>query len=165
LDGLAVKRRPRFGLVGVLLVALAACGCGEQAAVSAAPMPPESARRAVAGQFATALLTADGPRARALLVDPDEDALVFLVRRAVAHWRQRHVSIRLPARRVGTRWMVRYAGKRTFRDGRFEIERGELVVLVGRSTTGRPRVRFFAFAQVDRRFSTHQDAELLPSKR
>jgi hypothetical protein len=162
-DAPGLKRCLTCGAIGLLLAAVGS-GCGGRATVPVEG-PSESAQRAVAGRFATALLRADLPRARALLVHPDEEALVFLVRRAVAHWTHRRATIHLPARRAGRRWTVRYDGRRAFRDGRFETERGAVVVLVGRSRTGRARVRFFAFTQVERRFSTHQDAELLPSKR
>jgi len=166
-DTPALIRYLTCGAVGVLLAA-AAAGCGgstTRPTPVTVPAPSEQARRDVAGRFAVAVLRAEADRARALLVRPDEEALVFLVRRAVAHWRRRKATIHLPASRTGSRWAVRYSGKRTFRDGRFEIERGALVVLIGRSRTGRARVRFFAFTRVERRFSTHQDAELLPSKR
>ena len=85
--------------------------------------------------------------ARALLLRRDEPALVYLVRRATARWRLRHASLALPARRRGDRWHLAYKGRRTYRDGRFETETGDLVVLVAPSTAG-ARVRFFAFADV-----------------
>jgi hypothetical protein len=70
----------------------------------------------------------------------------------------------LPARRTGEHWTFSYAGKRTHRDGRFETERGDLVVDVAPSAAG-AGVRYFGFRNVRIRFSTHHDALLLPSNR
>jgi hypothetical protein len=143
----------------VLVAALSACGGKDT------PTPPsETAQRTLAERFAAAVLHGDETAARALLVRRDEPALVFLVRRTTARWRTHQASIDLPARRHGYRWEVRYSGKRTYPDGRFERETGDLVVLVSPSTAG-ARVRFFGFANVRTRFSTHHDAQLLPSKR
>jgi hypothetical protein len=135
-------------LIGCLLVAFAVSGCGGGTTTKT---PPEAAQRDVAG-------------ARALLVGGDDGALVFLVQRAATPWRAQHASIRLPARRTGSRWTFSYAGTRTQRDGRFEAERGDLVVFVAPSAAG-AGVRFFGFEHVRTVFSTHHDAQLLPSKR
>ena len=143
----------------VLVAALSACG-GEDMPT----LPSEAAQRTLAERFGAAVLRGDAVGARALLLRRDEPALVFLVRTATARWRRQRVSIDLPARRRGDRWELTYAGRRTYRDGRFETETGDLVVLVAPSEAG-ARVRFFGFANVRTRFSTHHDAELLPSKR
>jgi hypothetical protein len=95
-----------------------------------------------------------------LLARRDEPALVSRLRRAAAPWKAQHPSVQRARRRAGDRWTFSYAGTRTHTDGRFETERGDLVVVV--ESAG---VRFFAFEHVRTRFSTHQDAELLPSKR
>jgi hypothetical protein len=147
--------------IGCLLVALALSACGGKTRVEA---PSTVIQRDVAGRFAAALLRGDAAGARALLVGPDEAALVFLVRRAAAPWRTGHASIQLPARRTRDRWTFSYAGKRTYPDGRFDTESGDLVVLVVPSADG-AGVRFFGFENVRTRFSTHHDAQLLPSKR
>jgi hypothetical protein len=123
-------------------------------------MPSRAVQRNVAERFAAAVFRGDAPGARALLARRDEAAVVSRVRRAAAPWKAQHPSILRPGRRTGNRWTFSYAGKRTHADGRFETERGELVVVVESSA-----VRFFAFEHVRTRFSTHQDAELLPSKR
>ena len=147
-------------LVACMLVAFAASGC----AGTATTRPPSPAvQRGVAERFAAAVLRGDADGARALLVG-DKAALDFLVRRAAAPWRRQHASIRLPARHTGTHWTFSYAGRRTHRDGRFETERGDLVVIVAPSAAG-AGVRFFAFESVSTRFSTHHDAQLLPSNR
>jgi hypothetical protein len=148
-------------LVVLLLVALAVSACGDQTTREPAT---EAMRRAVAEHFAAALFRGDAMGARALLVRRDEPALVFLVRRATARWRRQDVSIEFPARLRHDRWELGYAGRRTYRDGRFERETGDLVVLVASAEAG-ARVRFFAFANVRTTFSTHHDAQLLPSKR
>jgi hypothetical protein len=147
-------------IAGVVLVAASsACGGEDKPA-----MPSAAAQRMLAERFAAAVFAGDTGGARALLVHGDEPAVVFLVRRAAAPWRRQHASIDLPARHRGDRWELRYAGRRTHRDGRFESERGALLVFVAPSPAG-ARVRFFAFEHVRTRFSTHHDAELLPSKR
>ena len=127
--------------------------------------PSGAAQRNVAGRFAAAVLGGDAAGARALLVHADEEALVFLVRRAAAPWRTQHASIHLPARRAGNRWTFSYSGRRTRRDGRFETERGDLVVFVAPLAGVGARIRFFGFTNVRTLFSTHHDAQLLPSKR
>jgi hypothetical protein len=149
------------GLIGCLLVAFAVSGCGGKTITKS---PSKAVQRDVAGRFAAAVLRGDVAGARAQLVRADEAALVFLVERAAAPWRIQHASIQLPARRTGNRWTFSYAGTRTHRDGRFERERGELVVFVARSATG-AGVEYFGFKNVRKRFSTHHDAQLLPSNR
>jgi hypothetical protein len=150
-----------WGLIGCLLVAFAVSGCGGE---PLAQTPSTAEQRDVAGRFAAAVFRGDAAGARSLLVRSDESALVLLVKRAAAPWRIHHASIRLPARRAGNRWTFSYAGTRTQRDGRFETETGDLVVFVAQSATG-AGVHFFVFKDVRKRFSTHHDAQLLPSNR
>jgi hypothetical protein len=150
------------GLIGCLLVTCAVSACSGTPTTTKTPSP--EVQRAVAGRFATAVLRGDAAGARALLVPADDEALVFLVQRASAPWRAQHASIRLPARRAGNRWTFGYAGRRTQSDGRFETQTGDLVVLIAPSTAG-AGVEFFAFRHVRKRFSTHHDAQLLPSER
>ena len=140
--------------VGCVSAALALSGCGGDAPASSA------AQRNVAERFAAAVFRGDAPGARALLARRDQPALVSRVRRAAAPWTAQHPTILRSRRRGDDRWAFSYAGRRTHADGRFEIERGDLVVVVEAAA-----VRFFAFEHVRTRFSTHQDAELLPSKR
>jgi hypothetical protein len=154
--------RNRSRVIGCLLIAIAVTGCGGTRTTK----PPSGAQsRDVAGRFAAAVLRGDAPGARALLVrTADQAALGSLVDRAAAPWKSQHASIRLPARRDGDRWTFRYTGRRTHRDGRFETERGNIVVFTGRSAGG-IGVRYLVFSDVRRRFSTHHDAQLLPSNR
>jgi hypothetical protein len=153
--------RTTTGLITCLVLVAALSACGGRDALT---MPSEAAQRTLAERFGAALFRGDSAGARALLVRRDEPALVFLVRRTTERWRRHQASVDLPARRRGDRWELRYAGRRTYRDGRFETETGDLVVLVAPSAMG-ARVRFFGFANVRTRFSTHHDAQLLPSKR
>jgi hypothetical protein len=155
MDHLRLLRR-----IGLLAVALGVAGCGG----TSVKTPSTAVQRDVAGRFAAAVLRGDAADARRWLVGSEEAALVFLVQRAAAPWRTQHASIKLPARRSGERWTFSYAGRRTFADGRFETEKGELVVFVAPSPSG-AGVRFFGFKNVSTRFSTHHDAQLLPSKR
>jgi hypothetical protein len=150
-----------LGLGCCVLAAFAAGACGGE---TSARQPSQSEQRSLAGRFAVALFRGDAAEARSLLVRPNEAALVFLVRRAAAPWRAQHASVMLPARRTGDRWTVTYEGTRTHADGRFETERGNLVVLVASSSCG-AGVQFFGFTHVRTRFSTHHDSELLPAKR
>jgi hypothetical protein len=147
--------------LGCLLLAIAVSGCGGKAALKT---PSEAVQRNVAGRFAAALLRGDVAGARALLVRADDADLVYLVRHAAAPWRAQHASIQLPARRAGNHWTFSYAGRHTQKDGRFETQRGDLVVIVAPSAAG-AGVEFLAFRNVHTRFSTHHDAQLLPSKR
>src|SRR5262249_56090532 len=98
----------------------ALCGCG------GTDTPSEAAQRTLAERFATALMRGDAVGARALLLRQDTGALDFLVRRATARWRRDHASVDLPARRRSDGWVVRYAGRHTYPDGRFETEPGDL---------------------------------------
>jgi len=148
----------KTGLIACLVLVTALSGCG------GTETPSDAAQRTLAGRFATALFQGDAVSARSFLVGRDEPALDFLVSRATARWRREHASVDLPARRRSSRWVVRYSGRRTFSDGRFETESGDLIVLVAPSAAG-ARVRFFAFSNVRTRFSTHHDSQLLPSKR
>jgi hypothetical protein len=147
-------------LTGCLLAALTLPGCGG----TGAKPPSQAEQRTVAGRFAAAVLHGDVAGARALLVGADEAALGFLVQRAAAPWRAQHAAIQLPARRSGSRWTFSYAGTRTHEDGRFETERGDLVVFIAPSA-GDAGVRYFGFERVRTRYSTHHDALLLPSNR
>jgi hypothetical protein len=148
-------------VIGCLLVALFASGCGRPADMQPSPT---ARQRDLAERFAAAVLDGDVIGARRLLVHPDEDALVFLVRRAAGPWVGQRVSIQLPARRTGRAWSIHYAGTRNHRDGTFERERGDLAVYVTASAKG-AAVRYFMFRNVRTRYGTHHDAQLPPSKR
>jgi hypothetical protein len=144
-------------LTGIVLVALVLGGCG---GASTATVPSEAIQGGIARRFASVVLRGDAAAARALLVNPDNAALVTLVRRAAAPWRIQHAAIQRPARRAGNRWTFQYAGRRTHKDGRFETEKGALVVFLAPAG-----VKYFVFTDVRRRFSTHHDSQLLPSNR
>jgi len=153
--------RVQGGLIGCVLVVIAVSGCGGRTTVKT---PSQAVQRDVAGRFAAALLRGDAADARALLVPGDDGSRVALVQQAVAASGAQQASIRLPARRAGRRWTFSYAGRRTYGDGRFERQRGDLVVFIAPSAAG-AGVEFFAFRNVDTRFNTHHDSQLLPSRR
>ena len=161
-----VLRRALRGCIaaGCAVAALSATACGGSRSPAPTPAPSAGAQQAVAGRFAVALRRGDVARARVLLVRPNEPALVFLVRRVASRWRGLHVSLALPPRRAGRHWVTRFSGARTFRDGRFERESGDLVLLVGASPTG-ARVTYLLLSHLRTSFSTHHDSALLPSKR
>lgn len=127
-------------------------------------MPPATAERSVATRFATAVLSGDAKAARALLEQPDEPAVAYLLRRTAGAWRVRHLLERGRLRRIDGHWSVGFARRRTYADGRFETQSGELVIFLARSRTG-SRVHFFLLEHLRTRASTHHDAQLLPSKR
>lgn len=125
---------------------------------------PGAAQRAIAVRFASALLRGDGPSARKLLARDDDGSRLFLVEQAVTPWRStQYVRIEPPSR-AGDAWTFGYVRRRTEPDGRFQTQSGNLVVIVGPPTAA-AGIEFFAFKYVLTRFSTHHDAQLLPSKR
>ncbi len=126
--------------------------------------PPGAVQRALAVRFASALLRGDGPRARNLLARDDDGSRVFLVEQAVTPWRStQYVRIEPPSR-AGDAWTFGFVRRRTEPDGRFQTQEGDIVVIVGPSAAA-AGIEFFAFKYVRTRFSTHHDAQLLPSKR
>jgi hypothetical protein len=148
------------GLLLVLACSVAS-GCGR----STTPAElPAAAQQDVSRRFAEAIFRGQGDAAVALLVHPADAALARFARRAARPWKAEHARVRLPGMRAGRRWIFRYLGRRTYRDGRFEEVRGDITVIVTASS-GRTGVEFFALRNDDVRFSTHHDSLLLPSKR
>ena len=161
-------RRPRqraaagsaLCLVGLsLAVSVTGTACG-----GSGEMPPVTAERSVATRFATAVLSGDANGARALLEHRDEPAVAYLLRRTTGAWHVRHLLERGRLQRIDGHWSVGFARRRTYADGRFETQSGDLVMFLARSRDG-PRVRFFLVEHLRTRASTHHDAQLLPSKR
>jgi hypothetical protein len=148
--------------LGAALLATSVGGCGGSGTGS--ELPPPAVQRSVVERFAAALLHGDTAGARALLVPDKDGVLTFLVRKAVSPAKARRTSISPPTRRTGDRWAVRFVSRRTYADLRFETQRGDLVVFLAPSPAG-AAVRFFTFTNVRTRFSTHHDAQLLPSNR
>ena len=146
--------------IGCLVVAFLLSGCGGTATTQ--KVSP-TVQRAVAGRFAAAVLRGDAAAARALLADSDDGTLSTLVQWTAARWKTQHASLRLPARRLGKRWLFTYASTRTKPDGSFVMRSGWLVVRV--SPTRAARVDFFIVGPVSTRFGTHHDSQLLPSNR
>jgi len=118
----------------------------------------------VAQRFATAILDGRGSAAVSLLVHPDDQALSWSAARAAAPWKAEPGTVVLPGSHRGNHWTFRYAGTHTYRDGRFEQVKGDLVVVVTGSSKG-AAVEFFALLHETTRFSTHHDSVLMPSNR
>jgi hypothetical protein len=138
-------------LVGVLALV---AGCGGQARAPA----PTVDRTAVAKRFASAIFRGDVGTAVALL--DSRQALSASVRRAAARWGPHHGRERLVAKQPAGRFVFAFSGTHPHPDGRFEIERGELVVVVGPTL-----VEAFTFRNTVTKFKTHHDSQLLPSDR
>jgi len=139
-----------------------ASGCGGRASDQE---PAVGAQREVARQFAEAIFRGQTGAALRLLVEPHDPALAWLATRAARPWKTQHASVRLPARRAaGGRWILRYAGTRTQRDGGFEEVSGSIVIVVAGSP-GRTGVEFFVLRPGITRFGTHHDSLLMPSNR
>ena len=137
-----------------LIAACCLAGCGGKAGQ---PAPPVD-RAGVARSFALAILHGDTRAAVALLESPQ--ALSGSVRRAAAPWAGHHASVRLPGARSGSRYVFGFSGTHPHPDGRFELVRGDLVVVVGPAA-----VQAFTFRHVVTQFKTHHDSQLLPSDR
>jgi hypothetical protein len=145
----------------LLLAACFASGCGAPASVE---QPPFGLQRNVARQFAEAIFRGQTGEAVALLVEPHDQALTWLTRRAALPWQAGHASVHLPGRRAGRSWVFGYTGTRTQRDGSFEEVRGDIVIAVAGSSR-RMGVESFALPHPKVRFGTHHDSVLLPSNR
>ena len=169
----SIRRFIRTGLIvsAIVPAVVPTAGCGSTAPTRTAPpavqrqtTAPPAVQRQVATEYASAELRGNAAAAETFVRAPDEAALAALVEDAAEGWGRHNVSIREPTRRGAHRWAFEYARRRNHDDGRFEIETGELVVVVAPwgSTAG---VRFFALTHLQRRFSTHDDARLLPSQR
>jgi hypothetical protein len=144
----------------LVIVAIAA-GCGGRAS---GEEPSVGAQRDVARQFAEAVFRGQADVAVRLLVDPHDPALSWLAKRAARPWKRHHATVRLPGRRIGRRWILRYAATRVHTDGSFEQVRGDIVIVVGGSKR-RTGVEFFVLRHGVTRFGTHHDSLLLPSNR
>jgi hypothetical protein len=141
----------RRALLLVAAAGLAACG-GHAAS-------PE-AQRAVAVQFARALVEGRAASAQSLLahgVDPVVPELVRRLARAGGELRSRGTQ------EEGNQWVFAYFRQVTKPDGSFTRETGQVVV----DLTGgqEPAVKFFGLRNREIAYSTHHDAQLLPSKR
>ena len=143
----------------VLVVALAGCGG------TAPPRePPVSAQRDVAQRVANAILSGRSRVAVALLVHPEDRGLSGAAAHDAARGRTQHAAVGMPGSHRGNHWTFGYAGRRTHRDGRFELVRGDLVVVIAGSPRG-AAVEYFALLHETTRFSTHHDSVLMPSNR
>ena len=141
----------RRALLLVAAAGLAACGAN-----AASP----EAQRAVAGQFARALVEGRAASAQSLLahgVDPVVPKLVRRLARAGGELRSRGTK------EERNQWVFAYFRQVTKPDGSFTRETGQVVVdLTGGHT---PAVKFFGLRNREIAYSTHHDAQLMPSKR
>jgi hypothetical protein len=137
----------------LLLAAAGLVACGGDAA-------PPAAQRAVAGEFAHALVTGHAAKAETLLahgVDPVVPELVRRLARVGGELRSRGTE------EEGNQWVFAYFRQVTKPDGSFTRETGQVVVdLTGGHT---PAVKFFGLRNREIAYSTHHDAQLMPSKR
>jgi len=138
-----------------LAVCCLAAGCGGRAATTTG-VPVD--RAAVATRFAQAIFRGDTRTAVRLLESPQ--ALSGSVRRAAAPWKRHHGDLRLPAAKKGGRYVFAFSGTHPHAGGRFELVKGDLVVVIGPSA-----VQAFTFRHVIAEFKTHHDSQLLPSDR
>jgi hypothetical protein len=138
----------------LLLVAAAAlAACGGNAA------SPE-AQRAVAWQFARALVEGRAASAQSLLADGVDPVVPELVRRLA---RPGGVLRSRGKEDERNQWLFAYFRQVTKPDGSFTRETGQVVVdLTGGHS---PAVKFFGLRNREIAYSTHHDAQLMPSKR
>jgi hypothetical protein len=149
-----VSVRPPAAVAGALAACALAAGCGSGSTKLAPPVD----RAAVAKRFAQAIFRGDTTTALALL--ESRQGLSDSVRRAAAPWKLHHGSLRLPASGSGSRFVFGFSGTHPHPDGRFELIRGDLVVVVGPAA-----VQAFTFRNLVMQFKTHHDSQLLPSDR
>lgn len=109
-------------------------------------------------RFASAIFRGDAGTALALL--DSRQALSASVRRAAVRWKPHHARGHLVAKQPGGRFVFAFSGTHPHPDGRFEIERGDLVVVVGPAL-----VEAFTFRNTVTKFKSHHDSQLLPSDR
>lgn len=138
-----------------LAVCCLAAGCGGKAATTTRPAVD---RADVAKRFARAIFKGDTHAAVSLLESPQ--ALSGSVRRAAGPWKRHHGELRFPATQTGGHYVFAFSGTHPHAGGRFELVKGDLVVVVGPSA-----VQAFTFRHVVTKFKTHHDSQLLPSDR
>jgi hypothetical protein len=139
------------------LASLVLAACGGRAASPAA-------QHVLASRFAHDLVAGRVASAQALLVRDADPVVPELVRRLAAPARRHPGVIRSRGADEGNgRWTFTYFRKVTKPDGSFTRETGQVVVDLSGGHT--PAVRFFGFRNREISYSTHHDAQLLPSKR
>ena len=149
-------------MLAICCLAAAAAGCGGHRAAPEHPTP--AAERAIAGQFARAVLHGETNQALGLLANPQDGALGGVVRASAALWKRQHAAVGPKPTHAGDRWTFGYSGRRVRGDGAFEERSGRLVVVIAGVEAG-ARVEFFAFTREVTVLRTHHDSQLLPSVR
>jgi hypothetical protein len=148
----AVRTCLLFCLVTCLLV-----GCGRS---QASP----TAQRAVATEFAHAVVAGHAKTAEHLVAGDADPVVRQQVARLTAPFKSHPGLLRSNGRRSGdAQWAFPYRRRVNRRQGAFSRETGWLVVDMSGSSP--PRVKFAAVIAREIVYSTHHDAQLLPSKR
>jgi hypothetical protein len=143
--------------LALCLVICAAAGCGDRAA-------RPTAQRSVATEFADALLAGRAQQAQSLVARDADPVVGQQVARLTAPFTAQRGFLRAPVRRSGdAQWAFPYRRRVDPGHGVFTRETGWLVVDM--SSSSPPRVEFAAILARDVVYSTHHDAQLLPSKR
>jgi hypothetical protein len=143
--------------LALCLVVCAAAGCGDRAAQPAA-------QRSVATEFADAILGGRAQQAQRLVAHDADEVVGQQVARLTAPFTAHRGFLRARIRRSGdAQWAFPYRRRVDPGHGAFSRETGWLVVDM--SSGSPPRVEFAAILARDVVYSTHHDAQLLPSKR
>jgi hypothetical protein len=145
----------RRSAVACLVLCVAGCGTAHSS-------PAE--QRSTAHVFAQAVLAGDTAAARSLVAKHADAAVREQADRLSAAFARHHGRlVGSPRRSAAAQWAFAYRRRINGRDGAFSRERGFIVVDTG--GTSPPRVTFAAILGRQVTYSTHHDAELLPSKR
>ncbi|MGZ4334948.1 MAG: hypothetical protein ACXVRJ_11850 [Gaiellaceae bacterium] len=139
------------------MLACATAGCGHERASPAA-------QRAVATDFARAVVAGRAQPALRLIAHGADPVVGQQVARLTAPFTAHRGSLRSRGKRSGdAQWAFPYRRRVNGRHGAFTRETGWLVV--DTSDSAPPRVKFAAILARNVTYSTHHDAQLLPSKR
>jgi hypothetical protein len=145
---------------GCLILCLLTClavGCGRSRA-------SPTAQHAVATEFAHAVVEGHAKTAGRLVAGDADPVVGQQVARLTAPFTSHPGLLRSNGRRSGdAQWAFPYRRRVNRRQGAFSRETGWLVVDMSASSP--PRVKFAAILARETVYSTHHDAQLLPSKR
>jgi len=143
----------RFALACVVLCVV---GCGTS-------HPSQAEQRATARAFAEEVVAGHAPAARSLVAKHADKAVREQATRLAADFARHPAHLVGQPRRSGeAQWAFTYRRRVNGKNGAFSRERGFLVVDTGGAAGG---VTFAAIIGRVIDYSTHHDAQLLPSKR
>jgi hypothetical protein len=141
--------------VACLVLCLVGCGTSR---------PSRSQQRATARAFAEEVFAGHARAARSFVAKHSDPAVREQARLLSGEFAHHPAHLVGQARRSGTaQWAFAYRRRVNGRNGAFSRERGFLVVDTGRSAPA--GVTFAAILGRQIEYSTHHDAQLLPSKR